>query len=348
MREPSFWWREASWQAVLLAPVAAIYGAVAAWRMRGAGAAAGVPVICVGNFHTGGAGKTPTAMLVARLLAAAGERPVFLTRGYGGTLAGPVRVDPSRHGAADVGDEPLLLQRVAPVIVSRDRVAGARAAREAGASIIVMDDGFQNPALRKDLSLIVIDAARGVGNGRVLPAGPLRAPLAAQLARTDAVIEIDAPRADGKADGGADRNATPRANGFAAGSTFPRWRARFRAREGHEGARGRRVLAFAGIGDPERFFATLRAHGVDVAATESFPDHHPFSADDLERLSARAAREGLTLVTTEKDRVRLASPPGLAGRAAAIEAFAVTLEVDDEAGLARFLMDAVARARTSA
>lgn len=348
MREPSFWWREASWQAALLAPVAAIYGAVAAWRMRRAGAAAGVPVICVGNFHTGGAGKTPTAILVARLVAAAGERPVFLTRGYGGTLAGPVRVDPARHGAADVGDEPLLLERVAPVIVARDRVAGARAARAAGASVIIMDDGFQNPALRKDLSLNVIDAARGVGNGGVLPAGPLRAPLAAQLARTDAMIEIDEPRADRNAKAGADTNAIPPAHGLAAGRTIPRWRARFRVRAGHEVARGKRVLAFAGIGDPARFFATLRAHGVDVAAREVFPDHHPFSADDLARLAARAAREGLTLMTTEKDHVRLASLPGLAGHADGIEAFAVALEVEDEAALTRFLMDGIGRARTAA
>jgi len=188
MREPSFWWGEASLASALLAPLAAIYGAVAQARLGGRGRRAGAPVVCIGNLTVGGAGKTPTALAVARMLAAAGERPVFLSRGYGGTLAGPVRVDPARHGAHDVGDEPLLLARTAPTIVARDRVKGAAIA--AGASVIVMDDGFHNPSLAKDFSVLVVDARRGIGNGRVIPAGPLRAPLDAQLTRAHALVVI--------------------------------------------------------------------------------------------------------------------------------------------------------------
>ncbi len=175
MREPAFWWRPAGLMSGLLSPLAAIYGAVAASRMARAGHDAGIPVICVGNPTLGGAGKTPTAIAVAQMLDAAGRRPFVLSRGYGGALAGPVQVDPAHHRATDVGDEPLLLARFAPTIVSRDRAAGADAARAAGAGAVVMDDGFQSPALRKDRSLLVVDGRRGIGNGKVFPAGPLRA-----------------------------------------------------------------------------------------------------------------------------------------------------------------------------
>ena len=192
MREPSFWWGEASLASALLAPLAAIYGAVAQARLGARGRRAGAPVVCIGNLTVGGAGKTPTALAVAAILAAASERPVFLSRGYGGTLAGPVRVDPARHGGHDVGDEPLLLARAAPTIVARDRVKGAAIA--AGASVIVMDDGFHNPSLVKDFSLLVVDARRGIGNGRVIPAGPLRAPLDAQLARAHALVVVGMTR----------------------------------------------------------------------------------------------------------------------------------------------------------
>src|SRR5262245_23932686 len=192
MREPPFWWRDPGIEARLLSPVAAVYGAVAARRLGGAGQRAGVPVVCIGNPTVGGAGKTPLAIAVARMLAGAGERPVMLSRGYGGSERGPVRVDPARHGAAEVGDEPLLLARVAPTIVAADRVAGAAVARAAGASVIVMDDGFQNPSLAKDFSVLVVDGRRGIGNGRVIPAGPLRAPLGAQLDRAHAIVVVGA------------------------------------------------------------------------------------------------------------------------------------------------------------
>ncbi|MFN5490418.1 MAG: tetraacyldisaccharide 4'-kinase, partial [Bradyrhizobium sp.] len=190
MREPAFWHRPTSWIASLLSPLAALYGAVAARRMRRPGADAGIPVICVGNYHVGGAGKTPTVLALAKLLRELDERPVVLSRGYGGRLEGPVKVDRDRHSAADVGDEPLMMAASLPVVVSRDRAAGLALARAQDASVILMDDGFQNPSVAKNVSLIVIDAMRGVGNGRVIPAGPLRAPLSPQLARTDALVVV--------------------------------------------------------------------------------------------------------------------------------------------------------------
>ena len=190
MREPSFWWDKASLPAWLLQPVALIYGAVAASRMQKPGAKAGIPVICVGNFTLGGTGKTPTAIAIARLLTDTGKAPYFLSRGYGGRLTGPLRVDPAIHKAADVGDEPLLLARHAPTIVSHDRVAGAAFARESGADVIVMDDGLQNPSLQKDLTIAVIDARRGLGNGFVFPAGPF-ARAAADAARANALHSPD-------------------------------------------------------------------------------------------------------------------------------------------------------------
>jgi tetraacyldisaccharide 4'-kinase len=197
MREPAFWWQPPSWMSRVLAPIALIYGTISGRRMLQRGHRATVPVICVGNYTLGGAGKTPTVIALLKLLRAAGETPVVLSRGYGGQLAGPMRVDLKKHVAADVGDEPLLLAQVAPVIVSADRVAGADAARSASASVIVMDDGFQNPSLQKDVSLIVIDAGRAIGNTHVFPAGPLRAPLAAQLTRTDVLLVSTSPIACG-------------------------------------------------------------------------------------------------------------------------------------------------------
>ena len=190
MHEPAFWHRPSSLLSRLLMPFGALYGAIAARRLMRTGVRAGVPVICVGNYHVGGAGKTPTVLALAGILRTLGETPVVLSRGYGGRLRGPVRVDPHRHTAADVGDEPLMMARTIPVIVSRQRAAGIAPARALGASVILMDDGFQNPAIAKDISLIVIDGDRGLGNRRVFPAGPLRAPLPLQLARTDALVIV--------------------------------------------------------------------------------------------------------------------------------------------------------------
>lgn len=318
MREPAFWYRPPSGLSRLLSPLGALYGAIAARRMRRAGAVAGIPVICVGNYHLGGAGKTPTVLALVNILRGMGEQPFVVSRGYGGTVEGPVQVDPASHRADEVGDEPLMMASCAPVIVARDRVAGAALAHAQGASVVVLDDGFQNPALAKDVALIVIDAARGVGNACVFPAGPLRAPLPPQIARTDALVVIG----DGH---GADHVAAA-----VAAHGAPVWRARLVPDEAALARlRGRRVLAFAGIGDPQRFVATLRAGGVDVAATRAFADHHRFSSDEIARLVAEAQAGVLLPVTTEKDMARLRSDPHLANHAASIATLPVKLIFGD-------------------
>jgi tetraacyldisaccharide 4'-kinase len=316
MREPEFWWRPRG--GTLLAPLGAIYGAVAAARMQAQGASAGVPVICLGNLTVGGAGKTPAALAVAHLLLAARERPFFLSRGYGGRLAGPVRVDPSFHHAADVGDEPLLLARLAPTIVAHDRVAGAKTARLGGASVIVMDDGFQNPSLAKDLSILVVDGRRGIGNGRIVPAGPLRAPLDIQIARAQAIVVVGSPDGAAKVLDCARRHRVtvfhsrlePDRNSLAA-------------------LGGRKVLAFAGIGDPEKFFATLREAGIAIGERASFPDHHRYTTTDAQTLLARAKAANLVLITTEKDHVRLLDDPSLAALAARSSILPVRLAIGE-------------------
>ena len=323
MREPGFWREPPGAVAALFAPLATIYGGITAWRLRRPGRRAGVPVICVGNLTHGGAGKTPTALAVGALLKAAGARPFFLSRGYGGRLAGPVQVDPAKHSAGDVGDEPLLLARVAPTIVARDRVAGATLARRAGAMAIVMDDGFQNPSLAKDLSILVVDAGRGIGNGRVFPAGPLRAPLDAQLGRAQALVVIG---------DGAGASATVAA---AKNTGIPIFPARLVPEPTDLAAlTGRPVLAFAGIGDPEKFFATLAAAGVAVRARRAFPDHHAYTKADADSLLRETSAGGLIPVTTEKDMVRLAGRPETAALATATRTLKVTLTVDDAAGFA--------------
>jgi tetraacyldisaccharide 4'-kinase len=334
MREPAFWYRPASWKSHLLRPLGALYGAVAAQRLKRNGLDAGIPVLCVGNYHGGGAGKTPTVLALARLLGDLEETPVVLSRGYRGKLHGPVRVDPARHTARDVGDEPLMLSQSLSVVVARDRADGIALAKSLGASVILMDDGFQNPAVLKDAALIVIDSRRGVGNGKVMPAGPLRAPLAVQIERTDALVVIG--------DGGAADDVI--ASVAAAGK--PVLRAHFRPSAASLAAlKGKRVLAFAGIGDPLRFFDTLRTNGIEVVRGRIFADHHPLSKREIDRLLIEARRDALTLVTTEKDLARLRTADGMPDWAAAVVPFAVTLECDDAAGLRTFVSAQLFKAR---
>jgi tetraacyldisaccharide 4'-kinase len=328
MREPGFWHGPASLNSHLLKPLATLYGAIAAKRLRRKGLNAGIPVLCVGNYHVGGAGKTPTVLALAKLLRELGETPVVLSRGYGGELRGPVKVDPVRHAASDVGDEPLMLAGTLPVVVSRKRADGVPLARAQGATVIVMDDGFQSPAVVKDASLIVIDSERGVGNGQVFPAGPLRAPLRPQLARTDALIIVG------------NGNAAGQVAAEIAAQGKPVLSAHLKPDEAQVAQlRGKRVLAFAGIGDPTRFFNTLRASGIEVAGQRAFADHHPYSQAEIERLIAEAGRDGLTLVTTEKDLARLRD------RSQQIVPFPVTLEFDDPAPLRKFVADRLFKAR---
>ena len=334
MREPAFWYRPPSLMSRLLMPLGAVYGQVAAWRMHGRGFDAGIPVICVGNYHTGGAGKTPTVLALTKLLRELGETPIVLSRGYGGKWQGPVKVDPERHVAANVGDEPLMLALTVPVVIARDRVGGVALARSQGASVILMDDGFQNPAISKDASIIVIDGDRGLGNACVFPAGPLRAPLAPQLDRTDALIVIG----DGSAASAVAAAIAARAKPVLSARLVPDAAslARFA---------GKRVLAFAGIGDPKRFFRTLRGAGIDVAQERVFADHHAFSREEIEALIAEAARDGLTLVTTEKDIARLRGVEAIAASVRDILAFAVTLAFDDAASLRKFVAEQLFKAR---
>jgi tetraacyldisaccharide 4'-kinase len=265
-----------------------------AGRLRGAGGRPyrpSAPVICVGNLVAGGAGKTPTVLALCDRLQALGLTPHILTRGYGGAVRGPHRADPDHDSAATIGDEAALMARRFPVWVGADRAATAKAATRAGAEILVMDDGFQNPSLVKDLSLVVIDAAYGHGNGRVMPAGPLREPLSRGFARADAVVMIGDP-----APGEAWPWTPPR---------LPVLHARLTPLRVSPPLSGRKVMAFAGIGRPEKFFATLRELGATIVDQEAFPDHASFATPLLARLEARAARHQALLVTTEKDAMRL-------------------------------------------
>ena len=333
MREPDFWWQKPGLAAWLLSPFGLVYGAVAGWRMRRAGWRADIPVICVGNFTLGGTGKTPAAIAIATLLAERGATPFFLTRGYGGNLAGPVQVDLRSHRAADVGDEPLLLARAAPTIVSRDRPAGAAFAQAAGASVIVMDDGLQNPSLHKTLSIAVVDARRGLGNAHVFPAGPLRAPIATQLAMVRAILIV-----------GAGSGADP-VTALARSRGVPVLRARLApAADAVNALAGRKAFAFAGIGDPEKFYLTLAEAGIYATARQNFADHHPYSEEEAASILARCESERLVPVTTEKDIARLAGQDGSRGRlAAAASAIPVTLVPDDATLLEILLPDALKR-----
>ena len=319
MREPSFWWRKAGLTSGLLSPLAAVDGAVAARRMAQPGRVAGIPVVCVGNLSLGGAGKTPAAIAVARILDAAGRRPFVLSRGYGGTLAGLVQVDSARHRAAEVGDEPLLLARVAPTIVSRDRAAGAEAARAVGAGSIVMDDGFQSPGLHKDRSVLVVDGRRGIGNGRVFPAGPLRAPLQSQLRRAQALLVVGAGAAGDSVAAAAQTHGLPVFHGRLEPDA-----------QALAALKGRPVLAFAGIGNPDKFFATLRDAGIDVRVAIPFADHHRYGRFEAGELIERAGRDGLVPVTTEKDVARLAGQDDVAALAAVARALPVALKVAED------------------
>ncbi|HCP81753.1 MAG TPA: tetraacyldisaccharide 4'-kinase [Octadecabacter sp.] len=293
MRPPLFWYRDKSLLSILLVPVGAIYAAATARRVRqDPKRRATVPVICIGNINAGGTGKTPTAIALTQRLIEMGQTPHIVSRGYGGVLAGPVRVSPTEHNANDVGDEPLLLAEFASTWVSKDRANGVKAAEEAGASVILLDDGFQNPSVFKNLSIVTVDAVKGFGNGRVLPAGPLREPAKHGLARADAMLVIGPEHARKAFQPALPPNCTRLDGQLDALPTGMPWQ-------------GQRVLAFAGIGHPEKFFATLKGLGADVVRGEALDDHQPFTEALLTRLETEAKARGLNLVTTEKDAVRL-------------------------------------------
>jgi len=311
MRAPDFW-KHDDWRSRLLAPLGWLYGASVAWKARDAAPyRPDVAVICVGNLSVGGTGKTPVAIEIARLLVERGRNPFFLTRGYGGKLPGPLEVT-ADHYAAEVGDEPLLLAQTAPVIVSRDRRAGAMLAVEHGADTIIMDDGHQNFALAKDLSLVVVDGEAGFGNGRVVPAGPLREPIVQGLARADVVIVTG--------------------DGAPALGDFSKPVLRTHLTHLEPDIAGRRIVAFAGIGRPDKFFQSLRAQGANLLDIKSYADHHTYTAGEIARLRSKARAHNAELVTTEKDYVRL-TPLEREG----IRALPVRATFDDVAVLERLL-----------
>jgi len=316
MRAPEFW-REDGPLPRLLSPLSLVWGWAAERRQVDSEPFhASVPVVCVGNIVAGGSGKTPVVLALVKWFRDHDRQAHVLTRGYGGTEMGPRAVDLVRHDAARVGDEALLLAVEATTWVARCRPDGAVAAQETGAQVLIMDDGFQSPSLAKDLSLVVVDGGYGFGNGRVMPAGPCRERIAAGLARADAVVLV-----------GEDTVGVTRCLG-----DLPILRARLVP--GPEAAQlaGRKVIGFAGIGRPDKFFATLREVGAIINETVAFPDHHPYGKAEIEELIAAAQAANAVLVTTAKDAVRV--PAALRDR---LTVLPVMLAWDDEALLATIL-----------
>jgi len=290
---PPFWWERPDWRAYALYPFSAIYGAVARHRIVAARREkVDLPVLCVGNFTVGGTGKTPVAIALARQAARMKLTPGFLSRGHGGSFSEPHVVDLHHDSARHVGDEPLLLAEHGPVAVTPNRAAGARLLVERGCDFLIMDDGFQSARIHIDYALLIIDGRRGLGNGHVIPGGPMRAPLLDQLRFADALLKMG----DGNAADPVIRMASRANKPVFAASARPR---------GARAFSGRRFLAFAGIGNPDRFFDTVRKTGGEAVLTRAFPDHHAFTGEDFEDLTSLAAANGLELITTAKDAVRL-------------------------------------------
>ena len=295
MQAPRFWHRPKGFLSTVLSPLGWIYAYGTKRRLaRGKRQTVGVPVICVGNINAGGTGKTPTVIALIERLKDQGYTPHVVSRGYGGHLQSLTHVNEATHSAAQVGDEPLLLAAFADVWVSKNRKAGAHAAAKAGADVIILDDGLQNPALAYDLSIVVVDAARGFGNGQVIPAGPLREPVEEGMKRADAIVSIGPGNAQKTFDQNwSDEIVTPHLRGqLKPLLTGMDWQ-------------GSKVLAFAGIGHPDKFFATVKSLGADVLKAEPLEDHQPLTKALMTRLQAEAKLLGAQLVTTEKDAVRL-------------------------------------------
>ena len=325
---PPFWWEKSGWQAWALAPFSFVYGKVAGRTMKKAKrASVAVPVICIGNFTVGGAGKTPTAIAIARAALAKGLKPGFLSRGYGGTLDVTTLVDALHHRSAAVGDEPLLLAREATTVISRRRVEGAKRLVDEGVDLIIMDDGFQSARLTLDYALVVIDTQRGIGNGHLVPGGPVRAPLDEQMRQLTAILKVG----DGQAADAIVRKAARAGKPVFVSSIKPRPQPEFV---------GKRVLAYAGIADPNKFYRTVEALGAEVVVKRAFPDHHHFSDEEMRDLLDASRKSDLLLVTTAKDAVRLT---GHHGSASELLDRSLVIEIDmvfDDPNAAHAIIDA--------
>lgn len=321
VRAPEFWHSKdvggiGGALSFVLTPFGWIYGAITSMRAASKSTwQAPVPVICVGNVVMGGAGKTLVSVDLAKRLSAKGQNPHIIMRGYGGRIHAPIRVDLNLHNASDVGDEALLLARTAPTWVGRKRTEVAKLATEAGATVLIMDDGFQNSSLAKDLSLLVIDAEYGYGNGRICPAGPLRESIKNAVERAHAVISLGGSLPENKLD-------------------MPTFVGRTEATADAPDIKGKRVIAFAGIGRPEKFFNTLKAAGAEIAETILFPDHHLFSNAEIENVLARAKTQDSAVITTEKDFVRI--PATLSAH---IMSFPVRLNWDHTDAFESFILE---------
>jgi tetraacyldisaccharide 4'-kinase len=289
MQQPQFWQRK-SILSITLLPLAAIYrlashlrySLISPYQPK-------LPVICIGNITIGGAGKTPTAIAIAKLLQEAGRNPIFLSRGYGGSIATPTMVDNTKHTAGEGGDEPLLLSRIAKTIISKNRIAGAKLAEQSGADVIIMDDGLQNPTIKKTLSLLVLDGGYGIGNGQIIPSGPLRESLGSALDKSTAVILI----------GNDTHNLAAKITGK------PLIKAKIQAKVATHNTNQTNYIAFAGLANPNKFFNTLRENNYPIIETVSFSDHYIYSNNDIEKLKEKAKKNSAGLITTEKDFVRL-------------------------------------------
>ena len=317
MKAPDFWNKRDAWPTRLLRPLGRIYGDIVRARLQMATPyISKLPVICVGNVTMGGSGKTPVVQAVVRLLKENGKQPAVLLRGYGGTYKGTMTVDPSAHDAVRVGDEALLHADLTQTVVSADRVKGAQAIEhDTWNTHIVMDDGLQNPSLKKTISLLVIDGANPFGNGEVFPAGPLREPVDDAMRRVDAIIVVGQQNADIQA-----------RYGFVA----PVFQAKLVSIEMPELA-GKPVIAFAGIGNPQKFFTSVAEQGAVLVGEHVFPDHYAYTPHDLKHLHDKAARTGAVLITTRKDWVRL-SPAERMG----IHVLDVSLEWQDPVAVMDF------------
>lgn len=323
MKTPAFW-QHKTLLSTLLMPLSSLYEMVCTFsRLKTATVTLPIPVICIGGVTAGGAGKTPVALYFGKRLKAMNVNAFYLTRGYGGALAGPLRVDPEKHSAAEVGDEPLLLAEILPTIKCADRLEGAKLALKLGAETIIMDDGFQNPSLFKNLNVLVVDGRTGFGNGRLIPAGPLRERIAQAINRSHIVITV---------------NRTTRIPPFPkdkpvfAATTFPKDGALFK---------GKKIYAFCGLAYPEKFFEMLRTLGVKIVGNKAFPDHHPYSLPELNKMIVESSNQKAVLVTTAKDMVRV--PQSLRDCMMVIE---LGLEMDNEVALDNILNYILGREQT--